>query len=518
MTTQVYINGLEIDVDQGTVVVASYANINFGALGKRSGAKTNTWKAPYSNRNKLVFDGAEIAGSWSVKPYRKATIKVDIDGVTVFEGWAVLNEANDSYEIMSFADQSDFYYIVSNSKLRDIDLSQYEHVWNDTVIKNSFTRTSGYIYAFVEYGVEYPFSRVPPSYLKPQIFFKDVIAAIVEYAGYSIEGDVLTHPLYLKHMIIPSDFPFAYSYGQTIDLAAILPDLNQSKVWLDFVNMYGLQVEVDDKTKHIIVTYIDDLLFNAAEDWTNKLDRSERAVVNYRFSTWGQLTSLKFKEFSAAGGKFSDYRQDIAIDDETLKDEADLYKSEFSLINNQSAATVWNAYLLTRARSFSGIWDAAINYVYNGSEGTVVLYNGTYYENLQSSTGDVPPSSPTYWQAIAEDDVFDVNSRPMYGVLEIDPGFYINVAYTGGDEIITRKITNRGLTWPELYPQFYRIFERITVKTKIVDMLIKLNHADINQLDFTTPKFIDNELYMIQEVKQFKLNQVDSTIVTFVRI
>lgn len=520
MTTEVYINGLAIDVDNGVTVAASYAGTNFGTLGKRSGAKTNTWTAPFTTRNKLVFEGAEVVGSWSTVPYRKATIKVDIDGVTAFEGWSILDQSADGYEIVSFAGASDFYSVISNSDLRDIDLSEYDHVWSEVSVRNSLTRTDGYIYAFAEFGKEWPFSRVPVDSLRPSVFFKDVVLAIVDYAGYSISGAVLTEPRFLVHMVIPTESPYPFVLGDTVSLSRVLPDLVQSKVWLDFANIYGLQFEVNDQTKEIIATYVDDLLFNEAEDWTSKVDSSEDHTTSYRFGTYGQKTYLKYKPFTVTNESAgSNYSKEITVDDEYLRDTADLYVSEFTLIQNESTPTVWTTRtFLSKGKPFSGVWSSATAYVYNGGDGAIAWYQGTYYKNIQTGTNKVPPTEPTYWEVIAEAEIWTVAARPTYGVLTADPAFYINVAYSSGDELILKKLTNVGMKWTDIYPEKYRVLARVLQKTKILEKLIKLNYADINQLDFTRPKLIDGEIYMVQEIKQFKLNESDSTIVNLVRI
>ena len=511
---EVFVNGQLIDVEDDNTIAATYGNVNFGQLGKRSGAKTNNWSAPFSPANKQVFEGCEVPGSWSAVPYRRGTIRVDLDGVPVFEGWCLVDESKDNYEILAFAGASDFYSIIGSRKLADIDLSQYDHVWNETTVRNSWSRTTGYQYAFVEYGKEWPFSTIPVDYLRPQIFFKDVIQAIATDAGYTLFGDVLTDAQFIKHVIIPTVYPWPFAYGQTVSLSEYLPDLLQSKVWLDFATMYGLQFDVDDQTKEIYCNYIDDVLFNDVEDWTDKVDTTERARTSYRFKDYGQTSYLRFKEMKIGNTVFPDYSQAITIDDTTLKETADIYKSEFCLIWNATAPTVWNLYMFQAKGGSASVWISAIAY----NEGGYTWYSGTYYKALQAGTNKVPPLEPTYWEAISEDDIWEVVVRPSYGILETDPVFYIQVAFSTGNETITRKVTNRGLTWTEIYPRRYRVFSRILQRTKIVEKLIRLNYADVSQLDFTRAKKIDNELYIIQSVDQFKIDKNESTIVNFIRL
>jgi hypothetical protein len=62
------------------------------------------------------------------------------------------------------------------------------------------------------------------------------------------------------------------------------------------------------------------------------------------------------------------------------------------------------------------------------------------------------------------------------------------------------------------------VFSRILQRTKIVEMLLKLSYSDINQLDFTRPKRIDNELYIVQSIDQYKVGENESTVVDLIRL
>lgn len=521
MTTEVYINGQLIDLDREEIVTATYGNISFGQLNKRKGVKSNTWKAPVrSPRNKLVFEGAELVNSDSIIPYRKGDIRVDIDGVTVFEGWCVLEKGNDFYEIQSFAGASDFYSQITVKKLTELNLSAWDHIWNEANIKNSWTRTEGYIYPYVEYGKGEPFylEGSPPDFFFPQIFFSTVVKQIATDAGYTLEGKVLSNPRFKEHVILMNKFP-TIRYGETWDMAATLPDLVQSKLWLDFANIYGLQFDINDALKIIRADYIDDLLFNEPEDWTNKVDRSEDRETEFHFKDYGQTSYLKYKaeELTPETPAYQDYGKEIPIDDQTLKVEADIYKSEFFMIQDED--TVLNpginfntrTYNTKEGKGYSGVWNSSRAYTSG-----IVFWNGTYYELVTGSTNQEPPN-PTYWKAIAEKDVWDIKSRPMYGRVIVDA---TPVHYIAFDSVIPvpRRVTAYQMDWDYTYTHHYRVFDRVIRKSKIVEMLIKLNYSDINQLNFTRPKKIDGELFLLEEVSQYKLNQVDSTLCSFVRL
>lgn len=524
--TEVYINNLLFDLDDETTVAASYGNISFGELSKRKGIKSNQWSGPFSQRNKLIAESSELVGSYSLIPYRKNLIRVEIHGVIVFEGFCTFEESHEGYEVQSFSGASDFYSTITNKKLTELDLSAFNHIWNEPNIRNSWSRIEGYIYAYADYGKGLPFylEGSPPEFFLPQLFFHTCIKQIATDAGYTLMGDVLTNDRFLKHIVIPNKFPLTITYGQTWILSSMLPDLAQSKMWLDFANIYGLQFDVDELTKEIRADYIDDILFNEPESWTEKVDKSERTRTKYRYDNLGQTSYLKFKSEALTSGNnpvYQDFAKEVLIDDTTLPLEADVYKSEFHLIQDVDPVLFPDGRATTRtfvtkpARGYSGIWNSARGYI--ASEGQAVWYNGTYYTPILAGTNQPPPTSPTYWKVIAEKDVWEMKSRAMYGALTTDVNSEIIVAFST-PATVTRIINNTNMDWDYTYTHHYRVFERIMQRTKVVEKLIKLSYADVNQADFTRAKEIDGELYVLEEIHQFKLNQRDSTQCNLVRL
>lgn len=528
MTTEVYINGQIIDLDEDSTVSATYGNITFGEMNKRKGVKAVGWTAPFTNTNKLVLENCEISSSESDIPYRDNTIRVDIEGVPVFEGFCIVTEASDGYEIDSYAGASDFYSHINATKLSALDLSAYNHIWGEAAIRNSWTAIDGYVYAFVNYGREqfftigdYPQVQIlPPSHMMPQVFLSTVIKAIASDAGYTVSGDVLNNDRFLHHVIIANKFPVPIIYGGTFDISTVLPDVMQSKVWLDFANIYGLQFDINDATKEIRCIYIDDLLFNDPEDWTDKVDRSEKNKTKYRVDDYGQSSFLRFKSDSVTdqNGLPQDYSKEISIDDRSLDPEKDIYKSDFYLPTNRLYPFNENIpYTNTfniKSGQYAGIWDSTYTYF---QAGLYVWKNGTYYVSTDVSLNKDPASNPNFWQPKTEKDIWDIKSKPMYGILSVDLASPMKIAFST-PTTVNRVIKATGLEWPTSYSRHWKVFSRIIKKTKLVDILIKLNYADINQVSFDRLKIIDGEMYVLEEITQFKLNKPDSTICKFIRL
>src|SRR5688572_19796275 len=447
MITEVYINDSIIDIDEETAVAASYGNISFGEINKRKGVKSTVWGAPFSPRNKAVFESCETVGSYSLVPYRKASIRVDIYGVTVFEGFCYVEEAKENYQIQSFSGATDFYAIITAKKLIELDLSEFDHIWSEVVIGNSWTNTKGYIYAYVRYEKYTAQDFMAPDGFYPQVFFHTVIKQIAIDAGYELFGDVLTNPRFLNHIIICNKFPLAIQYGEEFQLSSTLPDLTQAKQWLDFANIYGLQFDIDNVNKIIRANYIDDLIFNEPENWTGKVDNSEKQRTKYTLDYF-QRSYLRFNSDDICT---QDYAKEILIDNDTLELQGDIYKSPYFLIQDLSdlpgvIADSTFTYSYKGDISFRGSWDSAFSYVSVNIVKQSVWWNGTYYQAIADSTNQQPPNA-TYWKVVQEKDIWNIKGRLMYGFLVTDPASTVRVLFSDGYNSVTRVVTSQQLDW-----------------------------------------------------------------------
>jgi len=520
MTTEVFVNGELIDIDNDEIVTASYGNISFGELSKRKGVKSNTWKAPFSPRNKQVIENSELIGNNSNFPYRKSTIEVKISGTSVFYGFGIIEEAQTHYAINSYAKASDFYTVINNKKLTELDTTSFNHQWNETNVRNSQFNTEGYIYAFVYNGKAGAGGSIVDfvgiDALLPHMFFHSLIKQIALDAGYTLVGDVLTNGRFLNHLVLCNKFPLPIMFGGDFNIAETLPDLTQSKLWLDFANIYGLQFDIDQEVGIIRADYIDDLIFNESEDWTNKIDRSEKPTLNYSLG-YAQKNYLRFNSDDVC---LEDYEKEVLIDDETIEEEVDIYKSSFFMI--QHVGTVFSeglgdakTFTLKDNQNFRGAWVTGQDYFASAFQS--VWHNGTYYKAKIDSNSQEPPNA-TYWEPVDQTTIWTIKSRPMYGYLVTDPSSLVEVLFSGGPEQITKIVYNTNLNWSNSYNLHYKVFDRIKNKTKKVKILVRLNYSDINQLSFTSTKKIDNEIFVCEDITQFKLNRNDSTLVNLIRL
>lgn len=530
--TEVFINGKLADIEGKEIITSSYGNLSFNNLSTRKGVKTNNFKIPITNNNKIIFESSELPSSASDIPYRYSVVQVVVDGYEVFTGFGDLEETQDYYEMICASGLSNFYAIIKEKLLTELDLSEFDHEYNQLNIQGSWSRTEGYNYAYCGYGQWNLYylsgTYFPPSYLKPHIFFHTVIRTIVKDAGYTLEGDDVLSNLRLRnHMILYNNFPTALEYGELFQLSSTLPaGIKQSSLFLDFLNIYGVMLDVNEYDKIITATFIDDIIYNPPTDWSNKIDDSEKVRVKNSFD-YGQSNKISFKTDDDYVGDLS---TTVPIDNTKLPLTGTLYSSGFyAFVDNQDESDIIGSIndntktfvLRDPTNRFMEQWNDSIAAFYFA--GQKVYDEGTYYEaiidNGNSPSPSKPNANPDKWKVVSEKDIWNTKTRPMYGYLDFNDS-YFTVQWISTIQLVPKMITGRNMNWAYSITNHYEVFRRVIDKTKIIEHLFKLTYADINQLDLTRPVWLDryNNLFIIDEVEQFKLNEIDSTNVRLIRL
>jgi hypothetical protein len=686
INVELYFNDHLADFDNENTIAGTYALNRIGDIESRQGNHTNPYNLPFSPRNKGIFENAEMPNSWDDQPYRIMTHLVNVEGVEVFRGFAKIEKSFESYEIVGFSGNADFFSEIEDQDLRDLDLSDLDHIRNDANVAASWANTSGYIYAFMDYGKYVDLdvnangeAEIMPEDLYPQLFFKTIVERIASAANYTLEGKVLSDPRFNSHLIPFNAFPFtpdngnlfngrkgertsngatggqavttstqnivmeelndpgnnydalgfytspvkqrakitfnfylaavrtvpltgfaqiqiikkrdgvdtqlfkkdfhnfttasgdfeltlevgdqiylrcrkstssvfanvfvlsfqiepqsALSYDTMVSMSDTLPDMTQSDFFIDFLNQYGLLTSCDTEKRILHLTYFDDIQYKPPVDWSNKIDDDELPEINYRFENYAQNNTLKFasdevpKDGNVRGLITDPQEKVFTIDDDTLVKKYDAFESSFYLpANGQSfqgqieSLSPKTFSLKQESRSqdqirWKGIWDSAISYLIND----VVYDSGNYFIAVANSTNVNPTNDDgDIWDTIDEDEIWDVSSKPIIGILVNSESNAI-VKFQSGDQAITKFVVNNNLNWSYVWDNKYVLFSRIIQRTKIVRHLMKLNYADINQLDLTKPVYLSRYgcYFYVDIIDQFKFNETDSTYVTFVRI
>ncbi len=196
-----------LDMDS-SIIAQTYAVNEIGNLKTRQGGFSNDFTIPLTARNQGILGVPGDINSASRNPYTKVAATLFDNGAPVAFGPLKFQIFNDTtLQASFFADNSEWYSAIKDKLLSDLDLSEFDHVWNAANIDDSSLttpNTSGFIYPLIDYGEFATEATLTATVtqLYPAMFVHSVITRILFEAGWKIEGELVDHPVYNK-MIMP---------------------------------------------------------------------------------------------------------------------------------------------------------------------------------------------------------------------------------------------------------------------------------------------------------------------------
>lgn len=263
--------------------------------------------------------------------------------------------------------------------------------------------------------------------------------------------------------------------GDLIAIQETLPNIKLRSLFIFEAVRLNSLIQVDDSAKTIEFITLDSIKAKKyqAKDWSNKVDLSEDPKIQFRLDGYAQTNYLKWKEGITEDPVYDANndigRGTIAINDTALELTKDLYEAPFA------ASGLTN--------SFS-----------NGEQCAIIpKYSST---SLAYTDSDLDPE---------------------FRILEvsIDDRFLVDIT---SETVLTTQANTSFKEFDDLIEDNYTALKSMLTNTKYLEVLVNLNASDINQLDITTPVYLLDEYWFIQQVKQWKVNSPDSTIVKLIRL
>ena len=151
---EVYINDRLVDLDEvKSPIRLTYAINDLAELKDRQAYSTNSFKLPLTQNNLDICgypNNPEIVG---LQPYRKNTAKIVQGGVEVLvNGIAIITSSGDSISVQILSGLKGFFDTLGEKKLKDLDLSEWDHIWNLETVWQSQLNTEGFVYSVIDYG------------------------------------------------------------------------------------------------------------------------------------------------------------------------------------------------------------------------------------------------------------------------------------------------------------------------------------------------------------------------------
>ena len=290
------------------------------------------------------------------------------------------------------------------------------------------------------------------------------------------------------------DIDFSLSQASGGDPTAVsvinsFDDINIGNLFLYVSNVLGVFPRVDEGLKTVSMVSFNSIRNNKANaiNWSNKIDISTEPEVSFKLD-YARNTFFEYNNDNKDVylNELTNYGRGVFIvDNENMAQETVKYRSPFSLC---AIGSTFNNPASTNLRSMAKIFTGD-KYVFNGS--TYELDNEAKVEGFTTRIVSLV--------------------RETNNPIQVENGFVVDANY---------EVNNTPILFDYAIRTRYSLITDVLNKTKSVNALLRLNQVDFRTFDFTRPVFIDylNDYFMVNNIKQFKANEVDSTNVTLIRI
>jgi hypothetical protein len=198
---ELYINNKLVELKHNSISLTFQIN-DLAELKDRQANYSNNIRIPITPNNKLIFEMLGIVGSTSRIPYTNVTVKYVYDGIELIKsGKGVIKNVNNNYNLTIYDGNIDLLKTISSKLIRTLDWTAHNHTLDMTTYLNSFTNTSGYIYAFADF---YDVDKVYVDRQSPSIFVHTLWDMIFVQNGLTYTGDIFTNTDFLSRVITPT--------------------------------------------------------------------------------------------------------------------------------------------------------------------------------------------------------------------------------------------------------------------------------------------------------------------------
>lgn len=237
MAVQIYVNGQVIDTSADVDIALNLSIADISAPETRSTSFTKSIIIEGTKANNKLFGfifnvNSSILNTSSTvnflpdfNPNLKAPCSIYENNILQAKGFMQLLQVNVygtdliEYEVTIYGELGNLFGTIGSGKLIDLDLSQYNHVWNsinvtdswNTSIKDTagisgvtaFAYGTGYVYPFVDYGLTNTPRVMLTEYFRPAVYAKTIVDKIFAAAGYSYTSSSFFGTAFFKRLIIP---------------------------------------------------------------------------------------------------------------------------------------------------------------------------------------------------------------------------------------------------------------------------------------------------------------------------
>lgn len=208
--SELYLNGVKMDLVPGEVVATTVQANDLAQPDKVQSSFTNTFQVVATARVLESLGYPNNVSSRSLTPYTALDAQVIADGRELLpSGLGEVSDYRDNkLEVAVISGNVSFFDTLADKSIKDLDLSEFDHLWRYEDIIQHLTSTENFIYDLLDRGKDLDFRGVDCYDLLPSVFGKLIFDRIFAEAGFTYTG--LNTPL-LNKLLLPATGPLEYS-------------------------------------------------------------------------------------------------------------------------------------------------------------------------------------------------------------------------------------------------------------------------------------------------------------------
>jgi hypothetical protein len=282
-----------------SIIAQTYAVNEIGSIETRQGGFSNNFTIPLTNKNKLILGFPDDINTASRNAYEKIDATLYDNAVPVAFGY-LRYQVVDALNLQAsfFSDNSNWFNLLKDKLLTDLDLSDLNHQWAATAMKTAIDadKTSGYTYPLIDYG---EFSAIAHAGgiievdevdMFPATFVSTLLQQVYFDIGWKADGDVLDSAIY-KRMIIPFSaanmrHTTQWVTDETISDATVV-DQTANYLWTSIVFDSGTNFTMTQTSTYTIAVSVIASLSGVGGHLAVALVRSSGVTIKYNnFDSW----------------------------------------------------------------------------------------------------------------------------------------------------------------------------------------------------------------------------------------
>lgn len=243
-------------------------------------SRTNAFTLPDTLLLRSILKGAEQIDSYGPNPYAPIPAELVTDGEVVFTGNAKLMSFSGGWKVTLFGPLKGLFEQMANTKLRDLNLSAYDHPWTDESITNLAGKSSGVTYPCIDYG-NYEAGVFGMDSLFPALHLHTLVGELLRSVNYRAVGSWVADLLY-KRIAVPftedaptnKDADFVRDRTARVTVAVTYPLINKVNQIIPFtVDNIESQAFTDGKAdnfKPSLNAYVCDAPMRLRVQWAQR--------------------------------------------------------------------------------------------------------------------------------------------------------------------------------------------------------------------------------------------------------